>query len=57
MIRYYLATPTLGVTVTVDENNIIRGYNPIVDTEFVDRPLDEMLEWMKEQGKVEMMEI
>jgi len=56
MTRYWVSAPKMTVTVTVDENNIIKGTAPITQ-KFVGQKLDNLLDWMKKQGKVTMMEI
>lgn len=56
MKRYWLSTPVMTITVAVDRNNVIRGNAPIAK-EFAGQLLDNLLEWMKLQGPLEMMEI
>lgn len=56
MTRYYLSTPKMTISVAVDENDIIKGGAPIIKR-FTGQPLDNLLDWLKKQGEVTMMEI
>ena len=56
MTRYWLSTPKMTVAVTVDENNIVKGEAPVI-RKFTGQSLDNLLNWLKKQGQVEMMEI
>lgn len=62
--RYHLKSPTMSVTVTVKDigygRRIITGMAPIAfapGDEFIGQDLNKLLDHMKEQGQVEMMEI
>jgi len=55
-MRYWLSTPKMMIAVTVDGNNIVRGEAPII-RKCIGQSLDSLLEWMKKQGPLEMMEI
>ncbi len=62
MKRYYLSNSDVVATVSVNIGNTITGVDvhegEASDVkEFVGQSLDELMDWMKEQGQVEMMEI
>jgi len=56
MTRYWISTPITTVIVTVDDNSVVLGQAEM-KKEFIGRHLDELLESLKRQGQVEMMEI
>jgi len=55
-MRYWLSTPKMTVSVETDGQHIIRGAAPIVH-KFIGQPLDNLLDWLRKQGQLEMMEI
>jgi len=56
MIRYYLSTPKMTISVAVDENDIIKGGTPIIKR-FTGQSFGNLLDWLKKQGEVIMIEI
>ncbi len=58
--RYHLKSPTMSVTVTVKDigygRRIVTGVSSYLEG-FIGNDLDKLLDYMKEQGLVEMMEI
>lgn len=57
MKRYYLSTPERTMTVIVDEQNIVRNVKSFQVDAIHDMPMDDLLELLKLDGQVEMMEI
>jgi len=56
MKRYYLSTPQMTICVAVDDNHIVHGESPIIK-KFIGQSFDNLLDWLRKQGQVEMMEI
>jgi len=58
--RYHLKSPTMSVTVTVKDishgRRIVTGVSSHLDG-FIGNDLNKLLDHMREQGQVEMMEI
>ncbi|KKK66827.1 hypothetical protein LCGC14_2960170 [marine sediment metagenome] len=57
MKRYYLSTPIRTMTVAVDEQNIVKNVKSFQGDAIHNIPMDDLLDLLREEGQVEMMEI